>query len=437
MDPTAITRNTSPGDREAASEAIAMVSRESLPAAAPLFAGSKLRARPDSSCAPSPPGSHSPKGLRHSSRENSERLTLSGLSLRLFGPGKVPEIEWPQGEWHLETEGAVRNADGQPAMVLDAFQDALRAFAKSEGKVSFENFAEVASRGSWKMKALDLFAQVDLGQVPQLWPGGYVAMKSFVMKSCLLLSVGAAGMKLQEPADCVGDLIGGTEIFQCDEQKADDTCAKKYTLAAGDVYTQCGLSGPNCLALGPACKKPSAASLTCSTLSECEGKGWKRTWTSGTDTSYLVPLGTYVMLGFIERTGDLSHSWFFKTPDSWKTTHPYKLQHQGDIIEAIRASDGKTYEGELVSDSSNYGGGCECGKGGGSWGRICMRSKTPPAGGWRCTGKGGAVPEEIDFPYVRGYGDGNSCGSSSLSYYNWNAGTNFCNNGYKVLIMTK
>ena len=35
---------------------------------------------------------------------------------------------------------------------------------------------------------------------------------------------------------------GGTEIFQCDEQKADDTCAKKYTLAAGDVYTQCGLS---------------------------------------------------------------------------------------------------------------------------------------------------------------------------------------------------
>ena len=37
---------------------------------------------------------------------------------------------------------------------------------------------------------------------------GYVAMKSFVMKSCLLLSVGAAGMKLQEPADCVGDLIG-------------------------------------------------------------------------------------------------------------------------------------------------------------------------------------------------------------------------------------
>ncbi|CAJ1379420.1 unnamed protein product [Effrenium voratum] len=142
------------------------------------------------------------------------------------------------------------------------------------------------------------------------------------------------------------------------------------------------------------------------------------------------------MLGFIERTGDLSHSWFFKTPDSWKTTHPYKLQHQGDIIEAIRASDGKTYEGELVSDSSNYGGGCECGKGGGSWGRICMRSKTPPAGGWRCTGKGGAVPEEIDFPYVRGYGDGNSCGSSSLSYYNWNAGTNFCNNGYKVVIMT-
>ncbi|CAJ1407624.1 unnamed protein product, partial [Effrenium voratum] len=110
---------------------------------------------------------------------------------------------------------------------------------------------------------------------------------------------------------------------------------------------------------------------------------------------------------------------------------------QGDVIEAIRATDGKTYEGELVTDYSNYGGGCECGKGGGHWGRICMRGKTPPAGGWKCTGKGGAVPEEIDFPYVRGYGTGNSCGSSSLSYYNWNTGTNFCNNGYKVLIMTK
>ncbi|CAJ1333944.1 unnamed protein product, partial [Effrenium voratum] len=132
---------------------------------------------------------------------------------------------------------------------------------------------------------------------------------------------------VQEPAECVGALIGtGTETFQCDEQKADDTCAKKYTLMADDQYTQCGISGTNCLAVGPHCKKP--AVVTCATLSECEGIGWKQTWTSGTDTSYSVPLGEFVMLGYVKDNGEMSHSWYFKTPDSWKTTHPYKLQHQ-------------------------------------------------------------------------------------------------------------
>ena len=45
------------------------------------------------------------------------------------------------------------------------------------------------------------------------------------------------------------------------------------------------------------------------------------------------------------------------------------------------------------------------------------------------------VSEEIDFPYIRGYGRGNGCGSSSLSFYNWNSGPKFCGD-YKVVIMT-
>ena len=201
-----------------------------------------------------------------------------------------------------------------------------------------------------------------------------------------------SGLKYEAAPECSGD-VTGAKIFECDEQAADADCAKKYTVAGGDVHIQCAISGPNCLAVGPFCKKTSAASMTCSGLSDCESKGWKKTWTSGTATKYSVALGTHVLLGYVKENGEMSHAWYFKTPDSWKTTHPYNLQHQGDIIEAIRASDGTKYEGELVSDYSNYGGGCECGKGSGHWGRICLRSKTPPGGGWKCHGKGGAVPK--------------------------------------------
>ncbi|CAE7935885.1 unnamed protein product [Symbiodinium sp. KB8] len=202
----------------------------------------------------------------------------------------------------------------------------------------------------------------------------------------LFLLCQSSGLKYNEAPECAGDVTGATPAG-CDELGADG-CDGKYTSVEGGVYSQCKVSGSNCLAVGPLCKKPESASMTCSSLSDCEGKGWKQT------------------------CGEMSHAWFFKTPDSWKSTHPYKLQHEGEIIEAIRATDGKTYERELVSDKSNYGGGCEC--------------------GWKCTGKGGAVPEEIDFPYVRGYGNGNSCGSSSLSYFNWNSGTNFCSKGFKA-----
>ncbi|OLQ04490.1 hypothetical protein AK812_SmicGene12408 [Symbiodinium microadriaticum] len=187
----------------------------------------------------------------------------------------------------------------------------------------------------------------------------------------LFLLCQSSGLKYNEAPECAGDVTGATPAG-CDELGADG-CDGKYTSVEGGVYSQCKVSGSNCLAVGPLCKKPESASMTCSSLSDCEGKGWKQTWTSGT------------------------------TPDSWKSTHPYKLQHEGEIIEAIRATDGKTYERELVSDKSNYGG-------------------------------GGSAParEEIDFPYVRGYGNGNSCGSSSLSYFNWNSGTNFCSKGFKA-----
>mmetsp|Transcript_117005 Transcript_117005/g.164442 ORF Transcript_117005/g.164442 Transcript_117005/m.164442 type:complete len:259 (-) Transcript_117005:73-849(-) len=254
-------------------------------------------------------------------------------------------------------------------------------------------------------------------------------------KVVVFLLCQATSLKYNEAPECTGDVTGATPAA-CDELGADG-CGNKYTSVEGGVYCQCKVSGSNCLAVGPICKKPDVSSMTCSSLSDCEGKGWKKTWTSGTATTFSEDLGKYVLLGYVKDNGEMSHAWFFKTPDSWKSSHPYKLQHEGEIIEAIRASDGKKYEGELVSDKSNYGGGCECGKGSGAWGRICLRSKTPPSGGWKCTGKGGAVPEEIDFPYVRGYGNGNSCGSSSLSHFNWNSGTNFCSKGFKVLIMTK
>ncbi|CAE7208758.1 unnamed protein product [Symbiodinium natans] len=180
--------------------------------------------------------------------------------------------------------------------------------------------------------------------------------------------------------------------------------------------------------------------MTCSDLTECEGVGWQTTWTSGSFTSYAVPLGTMVLLGFVkEDTGEMVHAWFFETPGSWRLGHPYTLQHQTDAITATRATDGTMYEGELVTDLSNYNGGCECQINDGTpgpWGRICLRSKTPPSGGWTCTGAGGAVPIEIDFPYIRGWAAGTGCGTSSLSYYNWNSGPNFCSSGYKVIIMT-
>ncbi|CAE7707366.1 unnamed protein product [Symbiodinium pilosum] len=228
-------------------------------------------------------------------------------------------------------------------------------------------------------------------------------MKSWKIVAIFLFQ--AIGLKYQEQDDpfCEGDLLSKTKVFQCDEQE-EKMCQDKYTMVNPEMYTQCQLINGECLARGPPCKDLGISGLTCSSLSECEGKGWKKTWTSGTDTKFSKALGSWVLLGYVKDNGEMSHAWFFKTPESWKSTHPYKLQHKGDMIKAIR-----------------------------HWGRICLREKTPPSGGWKCDGKGNA---EIDFPYVRGYGSGNGCGSSSLSSFNWNAGTNFCSQGFKVLIMT-
>ena len=103
-------------------------------------------------------------------------------------------------------------------------------------------------------------------------------------KVVLFLLCQSSGLKYNEAPECAGDVTGATPAG-CDELGADG-CDGKYTSVEGGVYSQCKVSGSNCLAVGPLCKKPESASMTCSSLSDCEGKGWKQTWTSGTATTY-------------------------------------------------------------------------------------------------------------------------------------------------------
>ena len=133
----------------------------------------------------------------------------------------------------------------------------------------------------------------------------------------LFLLCQATGLKYNEAPECTGDVTGATPAA-CDELGADG-CDGKYTSLRWRV-----VSTPvsNCLAVGPLCKRPDAASMTCSSLLDCEGKGWKKTWTSGTATTYSEDLGKYVLLGYVKDNGEMSRAWFFKTPDSWKSTHP-------------------------------------------------------------------------------------------------------------------
>ena len=188
---------------------------------------------------------------------------------------------------------------------------------------------------------------------PQPWPyrpSSVVAFHRGAMKSWKIVAIflfQAIGLKYQEQDDpfCEGDLLSKTKVFQCDEQE-EKMCQDKYTMVNPEMYTQCQLINGECLARGPPCKDLGISGLTCSSLSECEGKGWKKTWTSGTDTKFSKALGSWVLLGYVKDNGEMSHAWFFKTPESWKSTHPYKLQHKGDMIKAIRATDGKMYEGE-------------------------------------------------------------------------------------------
>ena len=184
----------------------------------------------------------------------------------------------------------------------------------------------------------------------------------------LFLLCQATGLKYNEAPECTGDVTGATPAA-CDELGADGCDGKCTSLRWRVVSTPVS----NCLAVGPLCKRPDAASMTCSSLLDCEGKGWKKTWTSGTATTYSEDLG-WAMSKTMGRCPVPGFS-RGRTAGS----RPIPVQHEGEIVEAIRATDGKAYEG---ADKSNYGGGCECGKGSGA-GRICLRSKTPPSGGWK------------------------------------------------------
>jgi len=181
-----------------------------------------------------------------------------------------------------------------------------------------------------------------------------------------------------------------------------------------------------CAALGLRTKPPTPAPAAqgCSNKADCLAKGWKLMWTGG-EAKTVLPLGEITLIGYMTPAGELLHAWHFKTPTSWKAQHPLDLFY--DItsdLEVTRLKDGFTYTGELVTSYGNYGGGCECEKGGGTWGRICLRKPNAEIG---CGKSATRVPKEIDFPYLRAY-DRSSCATCqcALSHYNWNLGTDYC-----------
>ena len=109
-------------------------------------------------------------------------------------------------------------------------------------------------------------------------------------KVVVFLLCQATSLKCNEAPKCTGDVTGATPAA-CDELGADG-CGNKCTSVEGGVYCQCKVSGSNCLAVGPICKKPDVSSMTCFSLSDCEGKGWKKTWTSGTATTFSEDLAS-------------------------------------------------------------------------------------------------------------------------------------------------
>lgn len=194
----------------------------------------------------------------------------------------------------------------------------------------------------------------------------------------------------------------------------------------------------SCAALGlpTAPPTPAPAAQSCSNKADCLAKGWKLMWTGG-EAKTVLPLGEITLIGYMTPGGDLLHAWHFQTPMSWTAEHPLDLFYDvTSDLEVTRLSDGLKYTGELVTSYGNYGGGCECGKGGGAWGRVCLRKPNADIG---CGKSETRVPEEIDFPYLRAYGR-STCDSCicSLSHYNWNAGTDYCagNSGDFVIFST-
>jgi len=130
-------------------------------------------------------------------------------------------------------------------------------------------------------------------------------------------------------------------------------------------------------------------------------------------------LGFYSMIGYRTPQSELVHAWHFKTPKEWLSgQHPLDLFYNvSEDLEVTRLEDGRVYTGDLVSDYGNYGAGCECGKGSGSWGRICLRKADAAVGCHFADTSDRRVPQEIDFPYFMAYGrssgGGALCGLSA------------------------
>ncbi|CAJ1395034.1 unnamed protein product [Effrenium voratum] len=88
---------------------------------------------------------------------------------------------------------------------------------------------------------------------------------------------------------CNGDMVGDKDnTMLCDEQDV-KTCSQFYTLAGGDTYLQCGLSGQYCLNMGPLCKKASYGTV------EIQGRVYEKFWWYKKGTPW--PVGKTDVLG--------------------------------------------------------------------------------------------------------------------------------------------
>mmetsp|Transcript_2993 Transcript_2993/g.5223 ORF Transcript_2993/g.5223 Transcript_2993/m.5223 type:complete len:186 (+) Transcript_2993:62-619(+) len=79
----------------------------------------------------------------------------------------------------------------------------------------------------------------------------------------------------QVPPDCSGT-ITGVKHTDCESVKLED-CANAYTqVTSGGTMVQCGVSGPNCLSVGPVCSPTTTTSTTTTTIKRCSGAEYKK-----------------------------------------------------------------------------------------------------------------------------------------------------------------